>query len=395
MRKLSNPSLVILSLLFILCMSISTKAQTSPERDIKVLGEIDPFEVTIYRDSNYINPIGKWKIQPGMRILKVPKLDNVPRSIHVGSKVGVIIFPNEDFCSTLNKAAGYKVNWGAYNTPTNFYLIPYFQFLSSNPAISYPAKVYQPCSLIIHRMDIQDILGVYLESGNNRGQFYPLPENANDSAIIYYNVLSGGPLKLGIIPTHQMYLWPPTSHPNQYDIQITVKSVQGRELKLPPPNNQSGEDFDLNKLGIYQISSLKLQYKGPLDEHAYLSLPPKKHRAPPAMAPHEIKVITTQKITQKKDMDTKRAMKPQTSSVIPTKPHFDLSDMDRPGNNYRNFDLPQPDPNLCLEACQKESRCKAFTYVKPGVQGRSARCWLKDAVPPEKPSDCCVSGVKQ
>ena len=103
MKKFENLSLVILSLLFVLCMSISAKAQTSPERDIKVLGDIDPFEVTIYRGSNYINPIGKWKIQPGMRMLKVPKLDNVPDSIHVGSKVGVIFFPNDDFCSNSCK----------------------------------------------------------------------------------------------------------------------------------------------------------------------------------------------------------------------------------------------------------------------------------------------------
>jgi hypothetical protein len=106
-------------------------------------------------------------------------------------------------------------------------------------------------------------------------------------------------------------------------------------------------------------------------------------------------VITPQKTAEKKDMDTGPAMKPQTGTVIPSKPRFDLSDTDRPGNNYRNFDLAQPDPDFCLEACQKESRCKAFTYVKPGVQGPKARCWLKDAVPPAKPSDCCVTGVKR
>jgi hypothetical protein len=266
MKKLENPSLVILSLLFILCMSISSKAQTSPERDIKALGEIDPYEVTIYSDYKYINPIGKWKIQYGMRMLKVPKLDNVPRSIHVGSKVGVIFFPNKDFYSNLREVSAYKENFGSdYKTPTKFYLVPYFEFKTSNPAISYKSyeKVFKPCSLIIHRMDIQDILGVYLESGNNRGQFYPLPENANDSAIIYYNVLNGGPFVLNIIHTGKIYHWSPTSHTKQWNIQITVKSVQGIERKIPGPNDQTGV-FDLNKLGIYKISSLKLEYKGPL-----------------------------------------------------------------------------------------------------------------------------------
>jgi hypothetical protein len=67
---------------------------------------------------------------------------------------------------------------------------------------------------------------------------------------------------------------------------------------------------------------------------------------------------------------------------------------DRPGSNYRNFDLEQPDVDFCVEACQKDPRCKAFTYVNPGVQGPKARCWLKDAVPPAKSSSCCISGVK-
>ena len=182
------------------------------------------------------------------------------------------------------------------------------------------------------------------------GQFYPLPENANDSAIIYYNVLSEGPFELDIIAAGQMYYWPPTSHPNQWDIQITVKSVQGIERKIPGPNDQTGV-FDLNKLGIYKISSLKLEYKGPLDGQAYR--PPQTHRAPPAITPHQVKVVTPQKTAQKKDMDTGLAMKPQTGAVIPSKPRFELSDTDRPGNNYRNFDLAATGPGL-LSGCLSE-----------------------------------------
>ena len=172
MKKLENPSLVILSLLFILCMSISAKAQTSPERDIKVLGEIDPYEVTIYSDDNYINPIGKWKIQYGMRMLKVPKLDHIPASIHVGSKVGVIFFPNHDFYSNLAKTSVYKDKWGTTDKiPIKWFHIPYFDFKTSNPNIlyiSFSKGKFDRCSLIIHRMDIHDILGVYLEGGRLR-----------------------------------------------------------------------------------------------------------------------------------------------------------------------------------------------------------------------------------
>src|SRR5436305_373034 len=50
---------------------------------------------------------------------------------------------------------------------------------------------------------------------------------------------------------------------------------------------------------------------------------------------------------------------------------------DRPGGDYRSFDLPQPRPDLCRDGCMGEPECVAFTYVNPGVQGPSARCWLK------------------
>ncbi len=53
-----------------------------------------------------------------------------------------------------------------------------------------------------------------------------------------------------------------------------------------------------------------------------------------------------------------------------------------------------PDPNRCKAACDGESRGRAWTYVKPGVQGPEARCWLKHRVPGANRGNCCVSGVK-
>ncbi len=66
----------------------------------------------------------------------------------------------------------------------------------------------------------------------------------------------------------------------------------------------------------------------------------------------------------------------------------------RPGSDYRDFDLSVPNPELCRMECDGDPKCKAFTYVKPDMQGSSARCWLKDEVPDPVPGDCCVSGVK-
>jgi hypothetical protein len=67
---------------------------------------------------------------------------------------------------------------------------------------------------------------------------------------------------------------------------------------------------------------------------------------------------------------------------------------DRPGNDIRNFDLPAPDPNLCRGECLMDQKCVAYTYVKPGIQGPNARCWLKNPTPPAFENTCCISGGK-
>ncbi len=69
-------------------------------------------------------------------------------------------------------------------------------------------------------------------------------------------------------------------------------------------------------------------------------------------------------------------------------------DTDRPGQDYKNFNLSEARPELCQAGCSADSNCRAFTYVKPGVQGPSARCWLKSGVPQATGSSCCVSGFK-
>jgi 1-phosphatidylinositol phosphodiesterase len=69
-------------------------------------------------------------------------------------------------------------------------------------------------------------------------------------------------------------------------------------------------------------------------------------------------------------------------------------DIDRPGADYRTFELRAPQPELCRDACWSDVQCRAFTYVRPGAQGPHARCSLKNVVPPARPAACCLSGVK-
>lgn len=68
--------------------------------------------------------------------------------------------------------------------------------------------------------------------------------------------------------------------------------------------------------------------------------------------------------------------------------------MDRMGSDYDSLALDQADPQLCRAACAADLKCKAYTYVKPGVQGPQAVCFLKSSAAPASASDCCVSGLR-
>lgn len=68
--------------------------------------------------------------------------------------------------------------------------------------------------------------------------------------------------------------------------------------------------------------------------------------------------------------------------------------VDRPGADYRDFELEAEQPALCQQACAMDAECRAFTYVRPGVQGSAPRCWLKNEVPEPVESDCCASGLR-
>jgi PAN domain-containing protein len=68
--------------------------------------------------------------------------------------------------------------------------------------------------------------------------------------------------------------------------------------------------------------------------------------------------------------------------------------IDRGGGDYKNVDLaPDPTGLSCKAACEADNRCRAWTYVRPGYGGSSARCYLKDKVKTPHHKPCCISGV--
>lgn len=86
----------------------------------------------------------------------------------------------------------------------------------------------------------------------------------------------------------------------------------------------------------------------------------------------------------------------ESPSKLATVYHIILKeDTDLAGMDYDNFDLNEPDVNLCKIKCEQDVKCKAFIYVKPGIQNEYARCWLKYGVPKSIKSDCCTSSIKK
>lgn len=73
---------------------------------------------------------------------------------------------------------------------------------------------------------------------------------------------------------------------------------------------------------------------------------------------------------------------------------------DRPGSDYKveivRRIAPGMDgiPDFCEALCLAEhGKCRAWTYVKAGVQHKSPLCYLKNDIPKPVPNVCCISGV--
>jgi hypothetical protein len=68
--------------------------------------------------------------------------------------------------------------------------------------------------------------------------------------------------------------------------------------------------------------------------------------------------------------------------------------IDRVGGDYRSFETtPDPRAKACAAACEGETRCRAWTYRRPGYGTPAPRCYLKDTIKPPRQRPCCISGV--
>jgi len=66
--------------------------------------------------------------------------------------------------------------------------------------------------------------------------------------------------------------------------------------------------------------------------------------------------------------------------------------VDRPGSDFSN--TASESAEACSFACQLVNHCRAWTFVRPGIQGPSGRCFFKDPAPQARRNPCCTSGVR-
>jgi hypothetical protein len=68
--------------------------------------------------------------------------------------------------------------------------------------------------------------------------------------------------------------------------------------------------------------------------------------------------------------------------------------LDRMGHDFYMFPVDGHKPEVCQSACALHPQCRAFTYVPTGIQGETARCWLKQYVGQGLVRENFISGIK-
>ena len=68
--------------------------------------------------------------------------------------------------------------------------------------------------------------------------------------------------------------------------------------------------------------------------------------------------------------------------------------IDRLGGDYRQFDTPTDTSGAaCKTACADDNKCRAWTYARPGYEGKDAHCFLKKDIKPPRRKAGFISGV--
>ena len=82
------------------------------------------------------------------------------------------------------------------------------------------------------------------------------------------------------------------------------------------------------------------------------------------------------------------------AAIAPVRPALAQASFDRPGGDYQSAPVTSGDPADCALVCERDKRCRAWSFNYPTDATRGAVCWLKSNVPARVQDNCCVSGVR-
>ena len=82
------------------------------------------------------------------------------------------------------------------------------------------------------------------------------------------------------------------------------------------------------------------------------------------------------------------------AAITSQQPAQAQASFDRPGGDYQSSPVPSGDPAECALLCERDRRCRAWSFNYPNEASHTAVCWLKNSVPARVADDCCVSGVR-
>src|SRR5437016_12483773 len=82
------------------------------------------------------------------------------------------------------------------------------------------------------------------------------------------------------------------------------------------------------------------------------------------------------------------------AAAIPVRPALAQANFDRPGSDYTSAPVTSGDPADCALVCERDRRCRAWSFNYPTDVTSGAVCWLKSNVPARVADNCCVSGVR-
>jgi hypothetical protein len=233
-------------------------------------------------------------------------------------------------------------------------------------------------------------------------RFFPMPELESELRQ-HYGSLSGFDDKASFVRV-----------PSNVEVVLFDQpALRGKQLKIPGLNlthDQIPASAFANSglvdhqwwypLDRYQfdgrVSSLTVRVHGwnlRMEGPAPGSAEPARHRAPPAHPPRMQIVdeaLATGQSAAPPAAEGRILERRSEAGQLSVEP-----ESNRPGHDYKNFPLPDPDPELCRAACASDAQCQAFTFVKPGPQGGPAHCWLKNTASPAQHDPCCVSGARR